>query len=407
MKLQRLNVKLQNLSKHNSDEKETYLDLDFIIPVRQNAQERAVLACNTDKEVRLTRVANELKNENKSLKRKLASCEDVSEAYHQKLGELKSLSGVLSESIKSKKIARLELEGFKKSYFEKEKELNELEVKFKKLDVSDKEKSKTIKNLDRKIQRREKALEEKIEIQNKNKKDFKSKIEFLQSELDSCNKTIEEISFNAAEIAGEKETLRKHSGYLKKTLDKTKSRLADVDGKDIEKLENELVILHSKVKTLNCENRQLQQFVALLQDDEVVTFHDGRYCNEIREVIMQLLQLNVSMKNIDAVIKCVLKKLANKDIQKLPSTGVKYRLQEEALIVAKLQVGEALLDDKNENNCLHGDGTSKYHRHYQNFQLTTQDRRTLSFGLDEVAGGDAASVMKYFTEAIEDLAEVI
>ena len=41
---------------------------------------------------------------------------------------------------------------------------------------------------------------------------------------------------------------------------------------------------------------------------------------------MGLLSLNVSINKIDQVIKVVLNKLAKKDIERLPSAGVKARL---------------------------------------------------------------------------------
>ena len=48
-------------------------------------------------------------------------------------------------------------------------------------------------------------------------------------------------------------------------------------------------------------------------------------------------------------------------------------------------------------NCLHGDDTSKYSRHYQNFQVTTQSGESLSFGLLEVADSDANTVLKFLS----------
>ena len=61
-----------------------------------------------------------------------------------------------------------------------------------------------------------------------------------------------------------------------------------------------------------------------------------------------------------------------------------------------MQVGKEM--NASESNCLHGDGTSKYH-----FQITTASGRTLSFGLSEMCGGDAASTLQSFTESIDDL----
>ena len=58
-------------------------------------------------------------------------------------------------------------------------------------------------------------------------------------------------------------------------------------------------------------------------------------------------------------------------------------------------------------NCLHGDGTTKYSRHYQNFQITTRSGRTLSFGLTEVVDSDANSVLETFTQIIQDLTDMM
>ena len=46
---------------------------------------------------------------------------------------------------------------------------------------------------------------------------------------------------------------------------------------------------------------------------------------------------------------------------------------QEALLLKRIQVSEAILEDVlvDSGNCLHGHGTSKYHRHFQNFQITT------------------------------------
>ena len=58
-------------------------------------------------------------------------------------------------------------------------------------------------------------------------------------------------------------------------------------------------------------------------------------------------------------------------------------------------------------NVPHGDGTTKYHKKYQNFQVTTKDKRTLSFGLGEMAGGDAASALQEFTLMADEIADSI
>ena len=63
-----------------------------------------------------------------------------------------------------------------------------------------------------------------------------------------------------------------------------------------------------------------------------------------------------------------------------------------------------------ENNDIffgNGDGTSKYSRHYQNFQITTKSGRTLSLGLSEVADADAETVLNTFTDSVKDICDSI
>ena len=86
-----------------------------------------------------------------------------------------------------------------------------------------------------------------------------------------------------------------------------------------------------KSKKINAENLQLQQFINLMEDNEMITFKEGKYTNEIREVIMELFALNVSMNKVNDVIRVVLKKLANKEVSHLPSKGLKSKLLAEAI----------------------------------------------------------------------------
>lgn len=128
-------------------------------------------------------------------------------------------------------------------------------------------------------------------------------------------------------------------------------------------------VLEQKTSLLLLEKAELNQLIDI--DDEIVTFENGRYCDEVRETIMELLSLNVSMNKVNEVIHTVIQKLTKKSVCRLPSNAVKSRLLLEVRHLAHVQVAEVMLEggvDGLKGNCLHGDGTSKYHRHYQNFQ---------------------------------------
>ena len=86
---------------------------------------------------------------------------------------------------------------------------------------------------------------------------------------------------------------------------------------------------------------------------------------------------NVSINKIPDVIKTVIGGLTKYNAEKMrtPSTGTRKTMMEQALIVTHQHVAESMLKDGDDGilgNCLHGDGTSKYSRHNQNFQVTTQ-----------------------------------
>ena len=61
----------------------------------------------------------------------------------------------------------------------------------------------------------------------------------------------------------------------------------------------------------------------------------------------------------------------------------------------------------NSGNCLHGDGTSKYHCHFQNFKIATGSGRSLSVALSKIVRGDSQSVFESFSETITDFCDVI
>ena len=126
---------------------------------------------------------------------------------------------------------------------------------------------------------------------------------------------------------------------------------------------------------------------------------------------MKLVSLNVSVNKVNDVIKAVLSSLTEKNVTKirLPSDGARKRIMEEALVLAQLQVIEEMKNgvDGYTGNCLHGDGTTKYSRHFQNFQITTKSGKSLSFGFSEVADSDAATVLKTFVNDIDDLCDVL
>jgi transcriptional regulator NrdR family protein len=110
-----------------------------------------------------------------------------------------------------------------------------------------------------------------------------------------------------------------------------------------DEMQNEMQVLEQKTSLLLLEKTELNQLVDILNDDEIVTFENGRYCNEVRETIMELLSLNVSMNKVNEVIHTVIQKLTKKSVGRLPSNAVKSRLLLKARHLAHVQVAEGQL----------------------------------------------------------------
>ena len=303
----------------------------------------------------------------------------------------------VKESKVENSILKKELEEVKSEFESKSCELDNLQEQYCKVKL--KLKSDSVRNLNKKLKRRDFRIE-KLETEVREMKDKDREIKEKQEEFDALSNKCEQQSINYSKLNDTVRKLQFKLSYMK--------RKNNSQDRKTESLQQEMDDLEHKCKLLEREKNELNQFIDLLNDDEIVTFENGKYCDELRETIMELLSLNVSMNKVNEVIKTVINKLTNKSIGRLPSNAVKSRLLVEARHLAYLHVAEEMLKegvDGYTGNCLHGDGTSKYHRHYQNFQITLSSGQTLSLGLREIGGGDTAAVMSSFMETINDLSD--
>ncbi|XP_030830480.1 uncharacterized protein LOC105441835 [Strongylocentrotus purpuratus] len=165
----------------------------------------------------------------------------------------------------------------------------------------------------------------------------------------------------------------------------------------------------SRITVLQRKVQDLEGLLELLQDDDIQTFEGGRYTDEICETIMELLSLNVSMSKVSTVIRLVLRKLAKKDVARMPSIGTISQFALEARHLADIEIAQSMLNNTTGTlgNCIHGDGTTKYHKKYQNWQVTLPDGTQKSFGLMEMAQGNTDAVMHSFEHKIQELVNAL
>ena len=115
------------------------------------------------------------------------------------------------------------------------------------------------------------------------------------------------------------------------------------------------------------------------------------------------------MNKVNEVITIVFNKLTKLDKEKLPSNGTKSRFITEALALAQLQVAEEMIHTVKSNSgiCLHSDGATKHHTHFQNFQVTTTNGTTLSSGLCGMAGSVADFTVMELTKLLGDICDIL
>ena len=63
---------------------------------------------------------------------------------------------------------------------------------------------------------------------------------------------------------------------------------------------------------MDSNNAELSTTIeSILLSEEVTTFEHGRYTDDVRACVYELLSLNVGVRNVGPVIRCVMKNVAH------------------------------------------------------------------------------------------------
>ena len=261
-----------------------------------------------------------------------------------------------------------------------------------------------IRNVVKKVKRRDETID-----------DLKKELNEVKKENELQMKESKEVINN---LKTEIERLEQYVQTLKagkRTAQKTCSRLRVSERKKSEKVgKKDQVIsdLQKQVEDQQNDLRYCEDLTTLMDKDTLETFQDGKYINELRQTIMILLtQCNVSMSKVNQVIETVISNLTGMSLSGLPSNGVLSKLLVEAKVVASVHVADRMLTEGDPKgmtgHVLHSDATTKHHRHYESFQVTLPSGKTMSIGLKETAGGATEELTEAFLSTIKDLADAI
>jgi uncharacterized coiled-coil protein SlyX len=354
-----------------------YMAAAFLPPQNKNSSEMSLL-----------------KQENRALKRSIESLnckmesqeitlQALNEKLNQQLGECHALQDQLMQCLNQKDEAndlrvkleekRVLLDQTLLDYSKLQAAQPALQVKKSKLDYRDGQ----IKSLKKKL-----AISE-----EENKNMFQELLVTVTEDDIPAEDQIEELNGKVKDLSTKYE-------LLKEEIKKKKRKLNDQD-KKLDECMSESKKHKKVVNELKEEIDQLQDTIEYLESDEVKTFENGRYTDELRDCVMTLVTNgNVSLRKIPEVISCVLSKLVGKLPKRLPSPSlISSRIMLEAKYIANnqvcgkysyiffiitfviLQIADAMLRDfepqANTGNTLSQDSTTKFHDHYEGMQVSS------------------------------------
>ena len=281
-------------------------------------------AGNTEINDRLQQEIIALKQENKELQKKYQDVareaeESVSE-YEEALNQMKimvkkteeNFDEILVENM-SAKGGELDVLRSKLCIIEEEFQLKEQKL----LQAEQKVKKYCTKNQGRRENRHKSKIQE-LKVTNKSliskaaltEERLNSEIRELTQEKELLESTLENEQLKVAELVRERINLKKNISSIKK---KSASKENSQKQKLVE-AENEVDKQWLRLKALEKSNADLQQLIDICEGEKLTTLNDGCYTDSIREVVIELLKMNISIRNISPAIQVVIEKLTNRTI---------------------------------------------------------------------------------------------
>jgi len=157
----------------------------------------------------------------------------------------------------------------------------------------------------------------------------------------------------------------------------------------IEQLKKELYFLE-------LDNVEMAETLeSVLTDTKIHAFEGGKYTNDVRACIYELLSLNVGVRNIAPIIRCVLKCLVHKSVTCLPSYGLTCQMILESLTLAQAQLGDELSHTPGFMT-LQTDGTTKFGEHFSAYDIRTEEAITYTLGIRHIFSGSAQNTLESF-----------
>ena len=182
------------------------------------------------------------------------------------------------------------------------------------------------------------------------------------------------------------------------------TRLSDIQGEFdeiVDELKKSLRAKDSEYEALQIENEQLLE-EHTMPSKTISTFNSqtGAFNDSVRHCCMELLSLNVGVRNVEPIIRSVMRNVGGIDVERLPKYSTLVSMFSEMKVIACAHLSEELAGSQ--HTTLHSDGTTKFSHHYGSFQISTE-KSAYTLGLMEMSSGSAKHTLDCLKDVLADI----
>ena len=208
-----------------------------------------------------------------------------------------------------------------------------------------------------------------------------------------------------------KERYRAKTIYAQRKMEKATSEAAGLHDKIYELQEELDSNVHDLLDTISAKEKDYdtlhleyeERIAAPIQASPLPTITGGKFSDSIRQCCIELLSLNVGVRNVEPVIRSVLRNVAGVDVDRLPKYSTLVGMFSEMKVLAYQQLAEELTEY--EHTTLHSDGTTKFGHHYGSFQISTE-KSAYTLGLMEMVSGSSKNSLDCLKEILSGIDKV-
>lgn len=304
-----------------------------------------------------------LKQSSKSKDVLIKDLQKQNEEYSNELTDLKLISNILEEEVKSKSIAQEEM-----------------------VSVS--------------VERKEmKRKNSQLKLENK---DLQTEIKVLQNK----SRTYKENTY----LRKENQALGRQVNHLEQQVSDLKTTTSFQSLSELKrKVDNEQALKSKwKRKYKDLEDSLIDVTEEPEQDESLTNLRESRhnkFTSDVRLTYMALQgEADIPASKCSKVVDIVSRHLHGKKLKGLPCTSSVLNMADEGHHVAKQQIADKILSSK--HFTLSSDGTSRQKQHYMERHITLDDGTMLNLGFSEIASDDAKSMLEHAIEILDEITHV-